>query len=603
MSCFKRFQDLPIHPHDGQTNIRDFLQETFKNGTPLFQDNASYIVSWYGKLTVHIGGGIRAEVYFVNKANGFCVKAVIPIELIPTMPIGSIWQNGVCESKLLTGETSLVTLRDAGFAGALDTNIIYENALDNDSLKALKNHYHISSKKNEKGGSVGSFNDANTVLTVPISIDGVDKTLIIHPLTFLQAHYGVSKSVSNILLSKDWAIASKKLHLDYINPSYPKSVFIPDELVKGDAVILYHLKNDPYTRNTVNKLNSRVRQNFVDNLEKHDRKFSFLKVQPYHSQPVHISCNYIGIDGNTLLCTEITGMSMPQGETVLYDVDRPKRTSNGEYVWPTSHAAKILMHNIADNEVMLLDEMADNRNAGVVRQVMRTIGEEREIARNLNISLEERLRTNVDRVAIEPPPEGYADGHRIGAGGTIGVLRAVLDDSKQNAKDGYGICGLDNQYQRLLKYAQYLKQNANFHGYRKVEIDCCDKSWERKGEVIEPIALNKRSFPLSVYVLRLDIDGGIYFFLDCESRDKQSSSGVVVKVLDEVQFLSDWSIDYTLTKLVDMLKDNNGRLKQSVYDELGVNGSRNGDIIIAKYKHMNEEASNWVLSGLGKFNN
>lgn len=41
MSCFKRFQDLPIHPHDGQTNIRDFLQETFKNGTPLFQDNTS----------------------------------------------------------------------------------------------------------------------------------------------------------------------------------------------------------------------------------------------------------------------------------------------------------------------------------------------------------------------------------------------------------------------------------------------------------------------------------------------------------------------------------------------------------------------------------
>lgn len=237
---------------------------------------------------------------------------------------------------------------------------------------------------------------------------------------------------------------------------------------------------------------------------------------------------------------------------------------------------------------------------GVVRQVVRTIGEEREVARNLNISLEERLRTNVDRVAIEPPPEGYADGHRIGAGDIIGMLRTVLDDSKRNEKDEYGICGFDNQYQRLLKYAQHFKQNANSHGCRKVEIDCCNKSWERKGEEIEPIALNKKRFPLSVYVLRLDIDGVIYYFLDCEFRDKQSSSGIVVKVSDEERFLYKLGRGYTLMNLLDILRENYGRLSQSVYDEIGVNGLRKDDIVIAKYKHMNEETSNWVLSGLRK---
>lgn len=112
--------------------------------------------------------------------------------------------------------------------------------------------------------------------------------------------------------------------------------------------------------------------------------------------------------------------------------------------------------------------------------------------------------------------------------------------------------------------------------------------------------MQKRSFPRSVYILRLNIDGSIYYFLDCESRDKQSSSGVVVKVLDEHKFLLNWDRGYTLKMLVDMLKDNNGRIKQSVYDEVGVSGLRTDNIIVAKYKHMNEETSNWVLAGLRK---
>ena len=74
----------------------------------------------------------------------------------------------------------------------------------------------------------------------------------------------------------------------------------------------------------------------------------------------------------------------------------------------------------------------------------------------------------------------------------------------------------------------------------------------------------------------------------------------MVKVLDEEKFLYKRRRDYTLMNLLDMLRENNGRLRQSVYDEIGVNGLRKGDIIVAKFKHMNEETSNWVLSGLRK---
>ncbi len=593
MSSFKRFQGLPCHHYENRINIQEFLTQAFQANTP-------YIVSWYGRLTKNYSGGIRVEVYFVNQENEFYTRVEIPIELIPKMPIGSVWTNGTCSSKLLASSDTLVMLRDVGYEGSVDTNIEYKNLHNEYFPESLKKHYHISTNKDDKGRIQGVFQDFNTILTVPASINGAEKSIIIHPLTFLQAHYGVSKSISNTLLGCLWGDVCDRLYLGYVNPSCPESVFIPNELLVADSVFLHHLKNDHHTHNVVKKLNTRVLRNFSNNLMNHRYSYSYLKVEPYHSQPVHILCNYIAIDDTTMLCTEITGISMPQGEKVFYDVDRVKHTVSRECDYPKSNTAKILMHDIANNEIMLKDETADNRNVAVVRQGMQTVGNARTIARNQNISLKDQLRANTTGVVMEPPPEGYTDGHRIGAGGNTGLLQVVLDDSKQSEQDEFGITGFDSQYQRLLKYAQHLKQNASSHGYHEVKIDCCDKLGERQGEIVEPIVLNKSIFPRSVYILRLQTDSSIYYFLDCESRDKQSSSGVVVKVLDEEKFLLNWDRGYTLKMLVNILKDNKGRLKQSIYDEVGVNGVKASNIIVTKYKHMNEETSDWVLAGLRK---
>lgn len=185
---------------------------------------------------------------------------------------------------------------------------------------------------------------------------------------------------------------------------------------------------------------------------------------------------------------------MPQGKTIFYDLDRPTYTVGRENIQPKSHTTKILIHNISANEVVLMDETADNRNMAVARQELQTVGEAREIARNLNIGLEEQLRANGIRVVIEPQPEGYADGQRIGAGGNVGMLQVVLDDRRRSKEDEYGVCDLDSQYQKLLKYAQHMKQNANSYGYQKVEIDCCDEFGEKQGEKIKPIPCKKEVF-------------------------------------------------------------------------------------------------------------
>lgn len=261
-------------------------------------------------------------------------------------------------------------------------------------------------------------------------------------------------------------------------------------------------------------------------------------------------------------------------------------------------AIKPIFHDINEKEVMLLDETANNRNTAVFRQQLQTLGDAREIARNSNISLDVQLRIGHSKVVDEPLPEGYTDGHRVGAGGNVGMLKVILEGVRLSEKDEFGTSNLDSQYHKLLKYAQHIKKNPSLYHFQNIEIDCIDKFGRLKEETIEPIPLNKRTFPRSVYVLRLNMDGELYYFLDCESRDRQSSSDVVVSVSNEEKFLHGWGCDHTLEKLIDMLKDNNGRLEREVYDEFGVNGAGGDNIVIAKYKYMNEETSNWVVAGL-----
>lgn len=155
MSSFKRFQGLPYHHYENRINIHKFLNETFLADTP-------YIVSWYGRLTPDYKGGIymggiRAEVYFVNQEREFYTRAEIPIELIPKMPIGSVWTNGTCSSKLLASSDTLIMLRDVGYEGSVDTNIEYKNLQNEGFLESLKNQYHISTKKDGKGHTQGGF--------------------------------------------------------------------------------------------------------------------------------------------------------------------------------------------------------------------------------------------------------------------------------------------------------------------------------------------------------------------------------------------------------------------------------------------------------------
>lgn len=606
---YQIFKTLSRIPYASDANIEKLYNSSM-------YANYDYAVTWYGRIASNNQGQLTVEVFLVSLSSEFYTKINVPLTYIAKMPIGSIWRNGVCTQKLVIGDGEhakiLSTMRHTNIEGSIDTNIVYHHPMqDGSKLKPiLDKHYPIV--RSQDGLFV--FQDYNTLLIVPIASNKNSATrqqrLIVHPLLFLNAHYGVSKRINQILMTHLWRsdnrngdlkTVTSELELDYHNPNCPNAVLIPDHLVIGDAVFLYYLKNHAITQHIVKKFNAEIRKN----LTRHDKPFSYLNhVQPYHTQPIDIECRYIQLDDQTLLCTEITGISMPQGEAIYYDLQDSKirhSDGRGNDSNQTRHTFKPLFLDRENQEFYLVNTAPNNKNKTVVRQSIKTIGEIRQLFKNATINIAQATQQGEVVPITEPLPSQYGAGTRIGSAGKTGILQTLVGKSHQYDKDEYGVCDIDSQYEKLLKYAQYVKNNKQKYGYTNVLIDCYSLANGLLGEVIKPIIFkhdSQKRFPYSVYLLRLQLDNDVFFFLDCESTEKQASSGIVVKVDDETQFLGDYL--YSLEALVRQLSNNQGRLESQIFNKLK---QKHPDQIIqvARYKHMNEDVSNWVLTGVGKF--
>ena len=606
MSSFERFDGLTRQEFASSCNIEPLLNDRF------FADS-EYVVAWYGEI-IKENLSFFVKVYFVNRTSEFYIPVKIPFQLIPQMPIGSIWKAGRSISKFVGGSLSLVTLRDTFCKGSALTNITYlkpeEASKDPGRVEAkaarvlydlLNDRYRIDKRH--------GFSDENTIITVPVNTDQGEKTLLIHPLMFMNAHYSVPNEVSFQIISLQWKDIFEKWHLDYKNPQNEKAVLLPNNLTVGDAVFLSHIKHHAASQKRVHKLNSSIESNFRntkrtaqdENTNKtNTTAYSYLEVAPYHEQPINLSCNYIEIDDKTLLCTQITGMSQPQGETVYYDINRKERVT-GEGGDVISGRFKPVVLDITNGEMLITEERANNRSGAMLSMCMETIGDLRKVVRNENISLDKVLARKVI-VVPEPTPEAFSGSMRIGSGGNVGIIKTTLENRVQCEPDEYGARGLDTQYQKLLKHAQYVKNNAKGLKLGEVIIDCRTPKGDLVGETVEPHLTDGKWFPKTIFVLRIKIGGELYYFLDCEAIGNQSSSGLAVQVFDEDRFLSKaWSPECTLVNLIKGLKSNQGRLSDINYAAYRKGGQKTNVACVARYKHASQEVSNWVTIGVGKF--
>lgn len=346
----------------------------------LFTD-IEYVVIWFGRI---FRGSDRRnavkliEVIFLNLNNGFELGVKIPIELAHRLPIGSIWVNGVTRQKYdFDDGLAVIQQRSA--------NLNYSNhfgvSKDNGKFEFDLNNYPVN----------GLEHDTNTLLVIN---QGSHKVLI-HPLIFFMAHYGVSKEINRILLTYLWVDIEGKLNLCRPDPEVSDTIIVPDSCVIADAVFLYHLKHNQYTKKVTKELNTRV----LDALQKNQnhrvpsQRSAPLKIVPYHEQQIEIGFKGITIEDGIILCTEITGMSMPQGAAINYALSEHESGEGNldqDELSPRSY--KPLFNKINTDEVVVEAESnAGNSTTAIVLQHIQTIGEIRELIRVENITIDQAI--------------------------------------------------------------------------------------------------------------------------------------------------------------------------------------------------------------------
>lgn len=543
-----------------------------------FFSKNEYAVVWYGKIhnnnsRQHASKSI--EVFFAELISGYETSTLLPAEIIPKIPIGSIWKDGKSCEKFDLDDFSL------SIFGAQEIKVGKDKTINERPNLKYINHFGVTKnlekpEPDSKSNQYYAFNlndypirhiknDSNTLLSIRCN----GQTFVIHPILFFNAHYGVSKEINRILMTYFWGEEGSDpndrtirtlLNLDYENNNCPKSILIPIKCVIADAVFLHHLKNKELAQDVVRRLNGRVFNKLAN------KKPAPLKVEPYHDQLIEMTIRGLTLNDGTILCTEITGISMPINETIFYDLAGYINTGKDG----TTYQAVKPMYREIDTETIILEANKNGNNAttAVVRCSIETLGETTKLLQNGFFSLNDAVHRGQQINLPEPTPETYAGGERVNSGGDVGMLRVLMQAE---------VIGLvEHQFDKLLRHAQELKAN------HCVEINCYTPDKGFTGEEVFAIKTddNNHSFPHRIYVLRLVIDRQHYFVFDCELVNKVSNRGVMIKIGDS----------FNPRIIINELFLNKGKLYEETLQNL--RGK------VAFFKHMNAVSSNWLKNAL-----
>lgn len=586
---FNPFASYPRAASTTNLDISKFTNPQFDNSKskkPAFFKGHEYIVIWYGKIknkSQHRHAQKLVEVMFANitalekgkyQDSGYQITISLPLEIIPSIPIGSIWINGCC-------------------SGRYDMESMHLNLTLNKNYK-----YQVNYDKTKNGEGQYAFdpvlypvsniiNDGNSLIVAEQADDqGVVHRIIIHPLQFFNALYGASKEINRILLTYLWgegenpsdSTVSKLLYLNYVNPSCPDAVFLSEKFTKGDAVFLYHLKNSDCTKKIVKALNSRV----LANLQA--KRYSYLKVEPYHKQPIEMIIKAVQLSDDSWLCTQINAISMPEGDPVYYDIANSFSTITDQSLAKSCQTVKPIYQNLETDDLVVEAEFGpDSQNTAILREKVQSIGKAREVAKNQNIDIVKALNIGKVIPITVPELESYATGIQVGTGGHIGRLQAVIDLESGLKSDTLESSSANQQLAELLNHAKSLRSLT--------KIDSYTFSEGFREDILATMTYGNlySVYPQTILILRLKDNSKTYFIIDCEPINKYSSSGLIFNVDDEQWFLSD-NNRLGLRHMVYQVLGNRGTLSKTMLKNLESN--------VATFNHVKAVSSNWVRNGI-----
>ena len=543
-----------------------------------------YVATWYENRLSLDKSKTLVEVTFINLTNPTYTnkktgeeyqsffKIALPINYLHKIPFGSIWKNGESEYKFKLKEFKVTFSKSKGLA----YKALWMDKESPHPFEADK-YVYPSYLRTFKG-------DGNRLLV--IKPEGDSKSYIVHPLHFFMAHYGYSSELKRILITDSWSKIEKKLHL---NESFEeKGVFVPNNLSTKDAVFLYHLKHDAYTKAVVKDVTAKII------FSKGQENPNYL-IPCWHDKPIMLS--FYGIElGNSVLCCQITGISQPQGEPInLYYHSAIKTNKGGKGqkdVEPQYRTRK----QEREHELEKLDIALDNVNnlvtAGVIEH-LKLLGEERTINR-IQLVQETEKGGKVKFLNYDEP-ENYGVGEKQGKTGLTGIANCFYDIP--NTDEIKGKSRLDTVWEHAKRLCN--EQGAKVYWYTpKLGFRENDKfTLVSLEEILDSL---EQYYPAAALILRVDVQQRTFFVLSFPARNEKENSGfssVVYEPQNIQQFLSGegdiYSRDENLFKLLIEIVSSEGVSSDYV-------DSKGGKMSLFRHVEAIKTNNNWVWNGIKK---
>lgn len=551
-------------------------------GGRYYKDN-EYIATWYENRLSLDKSKTLVEVTFINLTNPTYTnkktgeecqsffKIALPINYLHKIPFGSIWKNGESEYKFKLKEFKVTFSKSEG--------LTYEPLWVNKESHPFEadKYVHSSYLRTFKG-------DGNQLLV--IKPEGDNKSYIVHPLHFFMAHYGYSSELKRILITDNWSKVEKKLHL---NESFKeKGVFVPNNLSTKDAVFLYHLKYDAYTKTVVKDITTKI-------IFSKGQERPHYRIPCWHDKPIMLS--FYGIElGNSVLCCQITGVNQPQGEPINLYYHSAIKTSKdgkgqkgGEPQYRTRKQER-------EHELEKLDIALDNVNNLVTADViehLKLLGEERVINRVQLV--QEVEKSGKVKFLNYDEPENYGVGEKQGKTGNTGIANCFYDIPSNQEIEG------KSRLDTVWEHAKRLRneQGVKVYWYTpKLGFNENDKfTLVSLEEILDSL---EQYYPAAALILRVDVQQRTFFVLSFPARNEKENSGfssVVYEPQNIQQFLSSevdiQSQDENLFKLFIEIISSEGVSSDYV-------DSKDGKMSLFRHKEAKKTNNNWVWNGISK---
>ena len=426
--------------------------------------------------------------------------------------------------------------------------------------------------------------DGNQLLV--IKPEGDSKSYIVHPLHFFMAHYGYSSELKRILITDNWSKVEKKLHLNEFFKE--KGVFVPNNISTKDAVFLYHLKYDAYTKTVVKDITTKI-------IFSKGQERPHYRIPCWHDKPIMLS--FYGIElGNSVLCCQITGISQPKGEAInlyYHSVIKVSKDGQGQDTGEIQYRTRIQER---EHELEKLDISLDNVNNLVTADVIEylsLLGEQREINR---IQLaQENLKNGKVKLLNYDEPENYSTGEKQGKTGLTGIANCFYDIPNTDEIEG------KSRLEEVWKHAKRLRheQSANIYWYtpKRGFNESDNFTLVSLEDMLESL---KQSYPSVALILRVDVQRRTFFVLSFPEKDENENSGfssVVYEPQNIQQFLSGdpnvYKQDGNLFKLFTDIVSSGGVSSDYV-------DSKDGKMSSFRHREAKKTNNNWVWNGIKK---